>query len=70
MYAYEGLIYLLKFFWNEGFEILVTCLKNNAKSNRFLNSLGFVEFERDVNLLYKYLDIEKFNESPIVKRFL
>lgn len=70
MYAYEGLIYLLKFFWNEGFEILVTCLKNNAKSNRFLNSLGFVEFDRDDRLLYKYLDIEKFVQSPIVKRFL
>lgn len=68
--AYEGLIFLLKFLWDSDFEILVTCLIDNVKSNKFLNSLGFVDFEKDDTLFYKYLDIEKFVQSPIVASFL
>ena len=68
--AYEGLVFILHFLMKHGLDILVTCLKCNTKSNKFLDSLGFVEFGDDGILYYKYLDIEKFVQSPIVKRFL
>lgn len=68
--AYEGLIYILDFMLQHNIGILVTCLIENAKANRFQNSLGFIEFGKNEELYYKYLDYEQFQKSSIVSRFL
>ena len=58
---------LLQFLLDNDFSIRATCFITNKKADRFQNSLGFIEYKRDGNLSYKYLNIPAF-KSNIVKQ--
>ena len=65
---YEATDNILHFLVNNGFEVFVTCFKDNKKADRFQKSLGFEEFQQDETLSYKSLNIDKLNTNIISLR--
>lgn len=59
---------ILQFMLDKNFNIKTTCYISNIKADRFLKSLGLVEYKVDEKLSYKYLDISLFKSNIIRNR--
>ena len=66
--GYEATDLILRFLVDNHMDVFVTCYKWNTKANRFLNSLGFVDYYRDEKLYYKKLKEECLNTNIMCKR--
>lgn len=65
---YYSLSNLMSFLLKIGAQIKTTCAIDNTKAKKILRSLGFEETHRDSELIYKALDLKKFEQSSIVRR--
>lgn len=63
--AYEGLYRVIQFLVVNEFKVLTTCNKTNLKADLLQKRFGFVEYNQDGILSYKYLDLDKFANSNI-----
>ncbi len=66
--GYEAADLILRFLVGKRMDVFVTCYRWNTNANRFLNSLGFVDYCRDERLCYKKLEEERLNSNLMCKR--
>ena len=66
--GFEAADLILRFLVDNRMDVFVTCYRWNTKANRFLNSLGFVDYCYDERLCYKKLDVERLNSNILCKR--
>lgn len=66
--GFEAADLILHFLVDNHMTVFVTCYKWNNKANRFLNSLGFVDYCYDERLAYKKLTKEHLDSNILRKR--
>ena len=66
--GYEAAVLIVRFLVGKHMDVFVTCYKINRKANRFLDSLGFVDYCRDERLCYKKIEVASLDSNIMCTR--
>ena len=67
-YYYRGVILMIKALLTKGFKVRTSCLTDNYRALRFLNSLGFVKYKTLGNVVKMWINATRLCNSRIYKR--
>lgn len=65
---YRGLIVMLEHLLNLGFKVRTSCLIENKRAYRFLQSVGFVKYNSFEGYVYMWINEKRLKSSAIYKR--
>ncbi len=64
---YRGLILMIQYLWQQGFRVRTSCMVENKRAYRFLQSVGFVIYRSTDTYIYMWINEKRLKGNRMYK---